>query len=54
MSKDFQIKVRVEPDEHEQLKQLAKDDKDRPLSAYVRNVLREHLKTARPKQRIRA
>lgn len=54
MSKDIHIKVRVEPTEHEQLVQLAKDDGDRPLSAYVRNVLREHLKENRPKQRIRA
>lgn len=53
MSKDFQIKVRVEPEEHEQLRLLAEDDKDRPLSAYVRNVLREHLKTHQPKRRIR-
>ena len=54
MSKDFFLKVRVEPAEHEQLAQLAKDDGDRPLSAYVRNVLRNHLKTHQPKRRIRA
>jgi hypothetical protein len=54
MAKDFQLKIRVEPDEYEQLRLLAKDDGERPISAYARNVLREWLKTHRPKTRIRA
>lgn len=51
MSKDFQIKIRIEPDDHEKLRQLAEDDR-RPISAYVRNLIEDHLKTHRPKRRI--
>lgn len=52
MSKDNVIAVRVDEDEHEQLRRLAKDDGDRPVSAYVRNVIRAHLKITKPKARV--
>jgi len=53
MAKDLIIAVRVDPRMHLTLQQLAEDDR-RSISAYVRLVLEEYLKTARPKQRIRA
>jgi hypothetical protein len=54
MAKDCSIMVRLEASEHDTLTKLAKDDGDRSISAYVRNVLREHLQKVRPKTRIRA
>ena len=53
MAKDILIAVRVDPLTHKAVQQLADDDK-RSISAYVRIVLEEHLKTHRPKNRIRA